>query len=112
MDPFAPRPVVGASDQPITLTGKLMPWEDKHNGPVLLNMPMSDAFYLPLFDTTEQLKGVLGRAGAPFDRIKQIEDGVEFVLTLATSVGDRPLKIITDIRFTESGTVRFKEIFR
>lgn len=75
-------------------------------------MPLSEALYLPLFSSEEQLSEVMGKAGAPYTSIKMVEDGREFIQCLPEFVGKAPLKVIVNPWFTESGTVRFTEIHR
>lgn len=105
---FAPRSVSDELKE-VSLTGMLVPW--KASQPVLLSMPMSDAFYLPAFDSEEGLRSLMGQAAVPFDNIKVIEDGAEFLASIPDhSPEGAPLKIILNPRFTERGTVRFTEI--
>ena len=70
----------GKAEESVTLTGKLMPWDGFQ--PVLLAMPASDYRYLPLFDTEEALRALMERLGIVFDRIKQVEEGAEFLSAL------------------------------
>lgn len=107
---FAPHPT-GTVLENLTLTGMLIPWRTT-GGPVLLSMPACDDFFLALFSTEGKLREVLGRAGVKFDRIKHIDDGVEFIRSLPTSYEDARLRVIVDPWFTEQGRVRFIEVQR
>lgn len=95
-----------------TLTGKLFPWDQKRQQPVLLNMPGSPYNYIALFSTKQKLDQMMQDAEVPFDGIKRIDDGVEFVQGLTESGPEAAasLKIILDPYFTEQGRVRFTEL--
>lgn len=102
---FAPRST-GKAPVDIDLAGQLTPFYD--NGqPVLLNMPKSPHLYLPCFATADELRSAMGRAGVAFDRIKQIDDGPDFLASIPTSI-----IVITGLRFTDGGLVRFHQVFR
>lgn len=102
---FAPRST-GKDPETISLDGCLIPYYADEQ-PVLLNMPMSEDFYLPCFASEDELRSVMGRVGVSFDRIKQIEDGPDFLASIPASV-----VVITKIRFTDEGRVRFNQVFR
>jgi len=89
----------------LALTGQLMPW--KNSQPVLLNMQGvgPDTFYLPLFEEEDQLRSVL--VGIEFESIKMVEDGAEFLDSIPLDV-----IVITNLRFTEEGNVRFHQVQR
>lgn len=106
---FAPRLVNGEVKE-VSLTGMIFPW--KYGQPVLLSMPMSDALYLALFDSEVDLRAVMDKVGVPFDGIKLIDNGSEFLQSLPEALGGQPLKIILNPWFTEGGTVRYTEIQR
>lgn len=92
------------------LTGKLFPWNKSTEQPVLINMPGSPYFYLPLFSSKEKLEGMLAAGRIPFDSIKHIDDGREFLTSLTESPGWTETKVILDPYFLENGRVRFTEL--
>lgn len=100
---FAPRAVGGTVD--VDLTGKVFPWANGQ--PVLLAMPMSEWLYLPVFSTPGELADVMGQASVPYMSVKRIDNQAEFLLT-STVPGN--VKVITNVRFTDKGTVRFSQV--
>lgn len=88
------------------LDGRIFAWRD--GAPVLLNMPGTDAQYLAAFTTRARLEALYERACVPFDRIKVIDDGAEFLASLHES--DPALVVILDPYFTEEGRVRFVQV--
>lgn len=109
--PFPPRPV-GTPTREVTLSGLLFPWRILAGGgePVFVSMPGSEALYLACFENVDDLRDVLYRANVPFDSIKRIDDGGEFLESIPRRLDDREVKIIRDLRFTPEGRVRFTEI--
>lgn len=102
---FAPRRT-GKDPQELDLTDMFVPFYD--NGqPCLLNLPMSPHEYLPCFDTTEQLRRVLERGEVAYDRIKKIDNGREFMVSVPPEV-----IIVVNMRWTERGTIKFLQVFR
>lgn len=91
----------------LVLTGMLMPWADGQ--PVLVHMMGvgSGVFYLPLFDDPDQLRAVLERAGISFQSIKQVDDGPEFLDSIPPEI-----IVITNLRFTDEGRIRFHQVQR
>jgi hypothetical protein len=96
-----------------SLTGKLFPWDQRRQQPVLLNMPGSPYDYIPLFSSKQQLEEMMQGGEIPYDDIKVIDHGEEFVAGLLESGGDvmQKTKVILDLRFTPEGKVRFTELF-
>ncbi len=66
---------------------------------------LSDQLILPIFKTEEALRAFFGRLDIAFASIKQITNGVEFIL----DVRDR-CKVVADPYFTPEGRVRFLHI--
>lgn len=99
----APKPT-GKPAAPVSLTGTLIPWSSEDQ-PVLLNMPGSRHFYLPCFTTEDRLREMMGRAGISFQKIKQVDDGPEFLTSVSPSA-----RVIVDPHLLENGRVRFLEI--
>jgi len=93
------------------LTGKLFPWDERRQQPVLLNMPSSPYQYLACFSTEEKLRKLLDDAEVSFDRIKCIDDGGVFMGGLLESAHPEQLKIILDPYFTSEGKIRFTQLF-
>jgi hypothetical protein len=89
----------------LSLTGKLIPWYEGR--PSYLNVPDSDTNYLPVFTAEEQLDGFLERAKVPYDDVKQITDGDEFVNSIPAHI-----IIMVDPYFTPQGRVRWCEVKR
>ena len=110
MEEFAPRPT-GKPPEGIVLTGKLIPWLESDQ-PALVQMPACQDYFLPVFSTEDALRSVMGQAGIPFFKIKQIDDGREFLEELPYWYSGARLRIAVDLRFTEEGRVRFVEVFR
>lgn len=104
IEPFAPRRT-GKDPERLTLVGKLIPYKDGE--PCWLSMSLSPHTYLPCFDDESQMSAVLSRAGITFDAVKQITDGLEFRLSIPTSI-----IIIANLRWTEAGTLRFMRVLR
>jgi hypothetical protein len=67
----------------------------------------SDVLYLPVFSSEKQLREVLAKGRVPFDKIKHIDDGPEFMDSIPVEV-----IIIKDLYFTEEGKVRYTQILR
>jgi hypothetical protein len=95
-----------------TLTGKLFPWDQKRQQPVLLSMPGSQFHYIALFSTKQKLDQMLQDAEVSFDSIKQVQDGREFMSGLMESGPETTasMKVILDPYFTSEGRVRFTEL--
>ncbi len=102
-EPFAPR-ATGRSTE-ADLAGKVFPWSNGE--PVLLAMPMSEWRYLPIFDSPEALAATMGKAGVSYVSVKRIDDAAEFLLA---SIVPADVRVIVDLRFTETGTCRFLQI--
>jgi hypothetical protein len=91
----------------LDLTGMLIPWAGGQ--PVLLNMMGVDSSvqYLPLFSEPEPLEAVLAQAGVGFESIKQVDDGPEFLDSIPVEI-----IVITDLRYTPEGKIRFHQVQR
>jgi hypothetical protein len=94
----------------VNVSGTLLPY---HNGePVLLRFFGAGYLYLPLFSTEERLREIMARIGAPFDQIKQVNDGPDFMESLPARLDERQLQVIMDPHFLENGRIRFLQIPR
>jgi hypothetical protein len=91
----------------ITLTGLLMPWKAGQPSFIHMQGVGDSVFYLPLFSDEDQLRSVLARAGVDFDSIKQVDHGPEFLDSIPTEI-----IVITNLRFTDEGRVRYTEVRR
>lgn len=100
-----PYPVPGVEPQDVSLAGKLIPWDDEENQPILLRVPDSEEPYLVLFSGVESLRVFLGLLGVRVDRIKRVDDPVDFLSSLHPSI-----HVIVDPYFTLEGKVRFHEV--
>jgi hypothetical protein len=101
-----PHPTTGILKE-IILTGMLMPWVADH--PALVNMygVGSQRTYLPLFDDPDKLRSVLKRAAVPVTSIKFIYDGPQFLDSIPDDI-----IVITNLRYTDEGKVRFNQVHR
>lgn len=93
------------------LTGFVFPWDGGQ--PVLLRMPGSPHWYLPLFQSAADLETLMAQANVPFRSIKQVEDGSVFISTLLAQrdMGEgQELKIIINPYYLPNGRVRFTEL--
>jgi hypothetical protein len=106
MTETAPKPT-GRSNI-VTLEGALFAWNRTREQPVLLAMPGSDLHYIACFSSAAKLREVHARARAPFDLIKQIEDGPEFLASVAATPG---FAVIIDPWFTFEGRLRFTQVY-
>lgn len=110
-DNDAPRPT-GKPLVPLVLTGSLIPWNGD-DGPVLLYMPGTTDFFLPVFSTEEKLRSTLTQAGVAFECVKHIDDGLEFLASVPRVMDDqRRVRIAVDLWYTPEGRVRFHEVQR
>lgn len=102
----------GRLPEAIELTGKLIPWygmkAHRTGQPALLSMPGSPSLYLPCFSTEEKLRIFLAEAKVPFESIKMIENGVEFLDGIRES--PEPVEVILDPYFLPNGHVRFMQV--
>jgi len=100
---------VGNADE-VSLTGQLFAWRDHGlvtGEPVLLAMPNTPCLYLACFTSEADLRLMHTIAAAPFDRIKQVQDGREFLSSIPPSI-----TVILNPRITPEGRVRFTQILR
>lgn len=105
--PKATRPLRMRDVRFAELDGMLFPWKD---GPVFVSMPGSDALYLPVFSKVEDLRPFLLRAQIFYLRIKQIQNGDEFIESLPRTDGVQEIKVILNPYYTPEGRVRFVEL--
>ena len=101
----APKRIGPTKD--ISLRGLLIPWLG--NNPALVHMlgVSSMVYYLPLFKDEEHLKYVMKEAGSPIDRVRVVSNVPEFLKSIPPEIF-----IITDIRLTVEGKIRFKQVER
>jgi hypothetical protein len=108
MDAAIPPPnPTGKPPQDLTLTGMLMPWCGDRPALVHMHGVGEGVFYLPLFDEEDKLRTVLARANVPFKSIKLVEDGFEFLDSIPPDI-----VVITNLRFTDEGRIRFMQVQR
>lgn len=112
---FPPRRVNNRVDA-VDLTGALFPWLDAtelcEGTPLLLELQGTNTLYLPMFTTVEKLRAELGRTNTKYDRIKQVQDGAEFLASIPPTDPDgRKLRIMLDPWYTPQGTLRWREVF-
>ncbi len=104
---IGPKPT-GAPPKEITLTGRVFGWLKDIQQPALFQMPGSPFFYLMCFTYAPNLRDFHSRADVPFDSIKQIDDGREFLET--SDFPKDQIRICLDPWFTPEGRVRYTEI--
>ena len=92
-------------DRHIVITGNLMPWRLDCEQPVLVFIEQIP--FLPIFTTEARLRQTMQDIGISDYKIKQIEDGREFL----ESVIDQ-IRIASDPWITDRGTTRFTEVKR
>lgn len=110
-DHFAPRLIGNQPDHKVNVTGYLLPvYEDKR--PLLLRMPCSEDFFLPIFSEEKTLEVFQQMRGAPaFDHIKMIENHEDFIESIP-----KHIRIIINIRPHDNpeqknkGHARFTEL--
>lgn len=96
----------GKPPQEIVLTGCLIPWG--RGQPVLAHiMGLPSVFHLMVFSEEEKLKSFMSQAGIPFESVKQIDDGTEFLSSIPDDI-----VIIQNPRFTSEGKIRYLQVFR
>lgn len=103
-----PPRALGTPAKPVSLMGNLIPWRDEQ--PVLLSMPGSSYFYIACFSTPEKLHEFMRQAGICYEKIKQVEDGAEFMKSLCEDRDQDDVKIIVDPYFLPNGRVRFMQV--
>lgn len=73
----------------------------------MLQIPGSPFFYVPVFTNSGQLKTLMAKAGTPFDSIKEITDGADFMTSFPNDV-----KVMHNPYFTPEGRVRWTEVLQ
>lgn len=73
------KPSLIGSKLDVNLTGALLPWDTIKDQPCFLRMPDSEYFYLPCFTSIDQLRAMMGQIGVTEYRVKQVDDGHEFM---------------------------------
>jgi len=107
--PVEPPKPTGKAAKPVSVTGCLVPW--LNNGqPQLASMPGSTAFYIMCFSSEEKLRSFMKSTGIPFDRIKQIQNGTDFIASIRESATTTDVLIIRDPWITPQGRVRFVQL--
>lgn len=107
--PAPPHPV-GTPPKDVDIHKMLIPWW--HDGaPYLLEMPGSEAVYLPCFSSADIMKECLGATMRDGDAllidVKMIDDVREFLLSVPSHV-----KVILDPRVLPDDRVTFTEVLR
>lgn len=91
----------GAAPVDVSLDGYLFGWADDQ--PALFSMPGVDVPIIACFTSAPSLRAFHERAGVPFERIKQIDNGAEFLESV-----DGFADVILDPHYTPEGRVRFR----
>jgi hypothetical protein len=99
----APAPTGGSCE--VDLTGHLVAWGREQ--PILLRMLGSKLWYLAAFSTESQLRELYARVGVKVERIKQIDDGPQF---MSSFEGHDELVVIVDPYFTDEGRIRWLQV--
>lgn len=104
----SPRPT-GRPHVDVTLTGGVFPWDGMQ--PVLLSMPGSELYYLPVFSTEDKLRDLMATAGVPFVSIKRVDDGGQFLASVYENQGAlETIRVILDPHYLPNGRCRFTQI--
>jgi hypothetical protein len=106
---LAPRQI-STTPHEVHLAGAVFPWENGY--PVLLSVPGSDDFFLPVFPTTTKLRDLMQRASITYQSIKQIEDASVFLSSLPAYFHGQRLRLIFDPSMTSDGRVLYAEVIR
>jgi len=107
-DVKGPR-LVNPFPRDIVLSGKLLPWRVPALQPAYVALPGSDLLYLPVFSTVEGLRDLMKRADVPYQSVKQILDGREFLMGFTPDFR-KAMRIIVDPYFLPDGKARFSEV--
>lgn len=84
-----------------------MPWNDETNQPAFIKvMGNDDTFTIPVFTTVEKLKQFSEDFGIPYDRIKHIDDGVEFLDSIPVEI-----EVIQD-PYKHGDKTRYRKVMR
>lgn len=89
----------------LDLTGAIFLWREE--APVLTQLQRGGDLYLPLFSLKSNLDRFLKDYPIPYDRIKQVSDGPEFLSSIPPGI-----KVMLDPHKHENGRMRFREVFR
>jgi len=103
----APQRVGEGKLKPLLLTGKLFPWGEGE--PAFLRMPNSPFFYIACFESAAKLRRFMATQGFSYTKIKQIEDGREFLLGFGPE-HRRMVKIVVEPRVLPNGRIRYSEV--
>ncbi len=94
---------IGDRSKEIDITGYLFPWKDGQ--PFFMQMLGSKATYIPVFE--DKIKLDIGMNGIEYEKIKQIEDGQQFLDSIPTKY-----IVIVNLRYTSDGKCRYIQLFR
>lgn len=86
----------------VNITGYLTPFYSNEQ-PVLVEFPESDDKFVLVFSTEEKLKE--GMKIIPYDKIKQIQDGVDFLESIIAHA-----RVAVDPWVTSEGNTRWVEV--
>ena len=96
-----------------TIIGYCFPWKDGQ--PLWVDFPHAGTgdIFLTLFSTLDKLKTTMLLVGLTYDKVKKIDDDVDFLDSIPSRFpnGTR-IRIIVDPMLIENGNVTFTEIRR
>jgi hypothetical protein len=98
--------------KPVVIAGCLIPWDGGTNMPVMLQLPDSGDWLLPIFSTEEKLsEAVPWMCDDALDevQIKQIDDSEDFIKSVRES--GEVITIALDPHPTPQGTTAFMGVF-
>lgn len=102
-DDTPPPAFIGDRLKEINITGYLFPW---NNGqPFFLKIEGSSSTYIPVFEDKNKLEEAMD--GIPFQKIKRIDDGGEFLDSIPVEY-----TVIVNLRKSSDGKCRYTQIFR
>lgn len=83
---------------------------DSVDQPILLGMPGTEDKFVAVFSTKEKLEALHDEYAIGFTRIKQIDDGPDFLDSLKENLLPFRLRVAVDAYKHENGRMRFLEI--
>lgn len=85
-------------------------WNVLDDQPVFIRMANSPDLFLALFSDVENLKALYKAISVPFDGIKKILDGHEFIESIPRKVGEMSVRIILNPYLHGNGKVRYTQL--
>ncbi len=103
------KPSLIGSKRDVDLTGALLPWDTTKKQPCFLRMPDSEYLYIPCFTSIDQLRAMMVQIGVTEYRVKQVDDGREFMSSFDIPQA-RDIRVILNPRYIAPGRIRFTQV--